>query len=843
MRDLRPGSEYSVCLQIRAGELTGAASEAATFRAPPAPPAAPAAPRVHSRARSSLLLRWPAVAEHGARVTHYVLQAAAGDEPLADIAQPHARQHAAAGLRAQTRYRFRVAAVNERGRGPWSEETVAWTAGAPPPAPPPPELQRASPTSLALAWHRRAADDEYTLQMDDRAAGHGFLPVYSGRDATHVCEGLRRATEYRFRLRCETADGRGPWSAEVAYRTTPERPGAPGRPAARGKPKPRALRLEWDAPADDGGATVDSYLLELDDGDGYAEAYRGRETEALCDRLRPGTPYRARVRCSNEAGVGEWSATATIATEATRPGACDAPEPVGEPRATSAAFRWRPPDSTGGAAVTEYRLEAIDSAGDARLVYSGAAAECVVRDLSPGREYRVRVSACNRVGVGAPSEPLSFSTVAAPPDAPGAPTAILESPRSARLEWEPPRDNGAPIIDYRLEMSSSDVDDAFAEVYRGVENRCVVNDLAPFSPYFFRVYATNSAGRGCRSTTTNALTPRAPPAAPTALRYEATVDSLALSWRAPADRGAEILRYRIEIDRSETETDGPTTEFTIGNLVADACYRVRVAAVSELGVGDWSEVARASTRPPPPSPPPLECVQRAPNFLKLKWGDGVAADGALYCLEMRAPDSREFRPAYRGSARSCKVKKLREETEYAFRIRASDSRGGRGPASDELRATTLPAPPPPPRAPTLEAAGARAAVARWEPPPPGHSVVVQCARGRDSFRRVYAGDAASCALSELDAGAEYTVRVCRVRDGLAGAWSGGARLLVPTPAAAETGIATATVAISTTTTTTRRRTRSRRLEPRHAALLLAGGFLVLALAVAVLVQRLVETRG
>ncbi|XP_041970315.1 fibronectin type-III domain-containing protein 3a isoform X2 [Aricia agestis] len=822
VRDLRPGCEYSVCLQIRAGELTGAASEAATFRAPAAPPERMAPARITQRARTSILLRWPSAVDNGAKVTHYVLEMDSG-EGFVEITRPRTRQHTVNNLLPQTRYRFRVAAINECGRGEWSEETVVWTAGSPPPAPPPPELLSAQSTSLTLTWQRRS-DEEFTLQMDDTARGHGFLPVYSGPDDIYVCEGLRRATDYRFRLRCETTDGQGPWSIEVSYRTSPERPGPPGRPFARGKIHSRAFRLRWDPPAEDGGAAVESYTLELDGGEGFDCAYRGPEREAHCDRLLPGTAYRARVRCANAAGESEWSASETIATEATCPGACAAPEPAGPARATLLPVRWRAPACEGGSPLTEYRLEVADDDGGVRLAHSGLETECTVRELLPGREYRAWVTACNRVGPGPPSPSLRFTTAPAPPDAPDAPSVRIESPRSALVEWTAPTDNGAPILHFRVEMSATNVDDAYSEVYRGAETCCHVGKLVPFTPYFFRVCATNSAGRGAWSAIRDALTPRAAPAAPAALRHESTADSLHLTWRSPASHGADILKYRVEVDDMAFETDGPTAERLVEGLSPDTVYRVRVAAFNELGLGAWSEEARASTRPRPPAPPVLRCAQTAHNYIRLEW-DG-RMEGAVYCVEMRAPEAKEFRPVYRGSARSCKVKKLREATTYTFRIRASEERAGRGAWSGPVSASTAQAPPPALRPPALALTSPRTALVAWDAVDDAE-YVLQCTRGKDTvFKDTYSGSATSFVLEELEAGSEVGARVCAVRGGLAGAWSAAARLAVPAAAAPRA----------------RRPRPARALHPRHAALLMAAGFLLLAVLVAVLVQRLVEPR-
>lgn len=825
VRDLRPGCEYSVCLQIRAGELTGAATEAATFRAPAAPPAAPVAPRVTQRGRTNLLLRWPAATDNGARIEHYVLQLDRGTG-YADLAHPRARQHTANDLVPRTRYRFRLAAVNSCGRGDWSEDLVVWTAGAPPSAPAPPLLASFSPASLALRWDRRAPEEDFTLQMDDAMRGHGFLPVYSGHDAEYECKSLRRASDYRFRLRCETDDGPGPWSTEVTYSTPPEAPGPPGRPLVRGKIHSRAFRLHWDAPTDNGGAKIDSYRLELDEGSGYKEAYSGPEREAHCDRLRPGTSYRARVRCSNVAGASSWAIGESVTTEAAVPSACSAPECAGKPRATAAPVRWAPPDFNGGAPIDEYQLEVVDSRGDTRLAYSGPVAECIVRELSPGQEYLLQVRAVNRVGSGPLSPALTVTTAPAPPAAPPMPRVNVETPRSARLDWDVPEDNGSPIIDYRLEMSSTIVDEAFTEVFKGLETNFIVKNLIPFSPYFFRVCATNSAGRGSCSAVRDVLMPRAPPAAPSELRHESTADSLRLAWTAPVDHGAEITKYKIAVDDVEIESAGAATFHTIENLTPESTYRVRVAAVNELGDGDWCEWTKLITRPLPPQPPVLECIQRAHNYLKFKWGEGAAPESTQYCLEMKAPDGREFRPAYRGSARNCKIKKLKEDTVYAFRIRASDARGGRGEFSVPIEERTSSAPPPAPKAPLATALSPRSATVEWEGA--AERWTLQSSRGTEGeWRQMYTGTVSQCMLEELEPGGEYQLRVCGMRAGLAGAWSPITKLVLPTPAP------------------TRARIRSRparRLSARHEAILLVGGFLLVAVVMAVLVQRLVDRR-
>lgn len=63
-------------------------------------------------------------------------------------------------------------------------------------------------------------------------------------------------------------------------------------------------------------------------------------------------------------------------------------------------------------------------------------------------------------------------------------------------------------------------------------------------------------------------------------------------------------------------------------------FRIRVRAVSAVGVGPYSQSYKCTTRPLPPSPPAVECVTVGHNHLKLKWGDGRNLDFTQYILEM-----------------------------------------------------------------------------------------------------------------------------------------------------------------------------------------------------------------
>ena len=107
-------------------------------------------------------------------------------------------------------------AYNELGRSRPSEAVIYSTQGTVPPTPQAPGLKEATKSSLHLVWSKRLCDNDFSLQMDDQISGHGFLPVYTGSDVQHICNGLRRNARYNFRLQSANLEGKSAWSVEVS---------------------------------------------------------------------------------------------------------------------------------------------------------------------------------------------------------------------------------------------------------------------------------------------------------------------------------------------------------------------------------------------------------------------------------------------------------------------------------------------------------------------------------------------------------------------------------------------------------------------------------------------------
>ena len=144
--------------------------------------------------------------------------------------------------------------------------------------------------------------------------GYGFRPVYQGEDLQFTCKGLQRVTAYNFRLSATNEKGQGPSSPSVTYHTLPDIPKPPGAPTLKERATPTSLYIEWQPPTDDGGSPVQSYVLQMDDGErdsksrsttsrdsgspALADAYTGPETSYKAEGLKPGRKYRFQVQCN-----------------------------------------------------------------------------------------------------------------------------------------------------------------------------------------------------------------------------------------------------------------------------------------------------------------------------------------------------------------------------------------------------------------------------------------------------------------------------------------------------------------------------------------------------------------
>ncbi|KAG5900612.1 hypothetical protein JTB14_017464 [Gonioctena quinquepunctata] len=774
IRDLKPGQEYSVCLQVHldelqgsANELQGSATDPVKFITPPCQPDQPQPPKLIHRTKNSLQLRWNAVSDNGAPILHYILEYDEGKGgDFVEFYKGRSKTHTLQRLLPATLYTFRLAAVNEVGTSLFSDCIAYNTYDNPPAQPSAPTLVDASVQSLHLQWHQRPKDDEFILQMNDVQTKYGFLNVYLGAENQHICRGLTQCSNYSFRLRSKNDGGISPWSEEVTYCTLPDKPSRPSKPIVKGRIHAHSFKLKWEPPSDTGGSEITRYILEVNSGSGYETVYQGLETEAVCDKLTPGTTYQLRVSCISAGGCSNFSDPCTVTTDAVSPGQCPLPRLLGKPLPNSIAIKWQEPDYNGGAPVLDYEVE-MTSGTTQTIVHKSKETECTVTNLSPGCDYSFLVRAVNRIGPGQWSDQLKVTSGAAPPSAPSIPSVQCKSPFHVYVEWLEPQSNGAPVSEYRLEISPDVNEDKFSSIYQGPQLNYDVKGLTPFHSYYFRVQAGNSAGFSSFSPVAGTITPAAPPMAVTTLKSYSTPKSITLHWNPPNDNGSPITHYNIELGDKTISTEYPVGEYTIENLQPETNYKIKIQAVNLVGLGAYSSSLRTATLRLPPAAPRLECVAVAHNYLKLKWGEGKNTEYTQYCVEMENLRSREYQCVYKGTALTCKVNKLHELMTYKFRINATND-AGVGDFSNVYEFTTSIAVPAAVKVPKVVDVEQRSCSLEWFPARNVFSDAVvyqvQVARLKEQvFRQVYKSPECKCTIEDLEPGTDYTARVSPIR--------------------------------------------------------------------------------
>lgn len=246
----------------------------------------------------------------------------------------------------------------------------------------------------------------YTARAFTAASGGTVAGSCHTSGTSCTIGGLNDGVTYHLAASASNALGEGLPAADRLSATAGAPPAtAPSAPTAvAATPGAGRLVTTWGAPGSTGGSVVTGYTARA-----YA-ASAGGGTLAQCTSVAPtrtctltgltnGTRYHVAVRATNVAGTGPET-TRVAAVPRTVPGT---PRGVGA-TSTGARIRttWSAPASTGGAAVTGYRVDIYGSSttntATAYCTATGAGRSCTSRALVVGRTYYVRVTASNAAG-------------------------------------------------------------------------------------------------------------------------------------------------------------------------------------------------------------------------------------------------------------------------------------------------------------------------------------------------------------------------------------------------------------------------------------------------------------
>jgi Galactose oxidase-like, Early set domain/Bacterial Ig domain/Fibronectin type III domain len=223
--------------------------------------------------------------------------------------------------------------------------------------------------------------------------------------------------------------GSGPWVMQmVAFRAAgsgpaPPPPGAPTSLSASAVSSAQ-ISLGWAAPVD--GGSVTGYRVERCQGAGCSNfAQIGTSTGTTYNDvgLPASTSFTFRVRADGPGGPGGYSNTATASTQAATPPA--APTNLTATAASSSQINLSWAASSGGGAVTGYRVERCQGAGCSNFAQVGTPTSTTFADsgLLASTSYSYQVRANGPGGLSGYSNVASATTPAPPPPS-STPTSV-----------------------------------------------------------------------------------------------------------------------------------------------------------------------------------------------------------------------------------------------------------------------------------------------------------------------------------------------------------------------------------------------------------------------------------
>jgi fibronectin type 3 domain-containing protein len=469
-----------------------------------------------------------------------------------------------------TTYYYDVSAVNSVGESAVSNEKSA----TPATVPGAPALNSASAGngSVALAWsapgsNGGSAITGYKVYRGTTSGGETLLATL-GNVTSWTDSNAANGTTYYYKVTAVNSVGESAGSNEKS--ATPSQPATvPSAPTLTSAAGGNAnVALTWNAPGNNGGATVTGYKVYRGTSSGNETLLTslGVVTSWTDSTAANGTTYYYEVSAVNSVGEGalsnELSATPSQAATAPSAPALDAATPGNG----SAALAWSAPSSNGGSAITGYRIYRGTTTGNETFLTTlGNVTSWTDSSAANGTTYYYEVTALNSVGESARSNELS----AKPATVPGAPTLNSATAGSATvaLAWSAPSNNGgSAVTGYRVYRGISTGTETLLTTLGNVTS-WTDTGLTNGTVYYYKVTAVNAVGESSTSNERSATpTSATVPGAPVLASVSSGRHGVSLTWNAPTSNGGSpITGYRVY---RSTTSGGETLVATLGNVTS-----------------------------------------------------------------------------------------------------------------------------------------------------------------------------------------------------------------------------------------------------------------------------------
>lgn len=588
---------------------------------------------------------WRQPAEpHGDDLTYSVFYSPEGTsrERVVNTSRPGEMQVTIQNLMPDTKYRFRVVAHNSNRQGESSTALKVATQAEVQVPGPAPNLQAVSntPTSVSLSWDKPLTGNgeilSYKLYYTDTSVGTEEDVDIDGQSYTMA--GLKKNTEYSFRVVANNKHGPGVSTEDVIVRTLSDVPSAPPQNLTLEVQNSKSIMVRWQPPPLSGqNGEIISYKIRYRKAPRRSESAMttaGTELYKLIDGLEPGTEYSFRVSAATVNGSGpptEWLPAETFESDLDESRVPDQPSSLHvRPLVNSIVVSWTPPENQ-DIVVRGYTISyGIGSPHAQTIKVDYKQRYYTIENLNSGSHYVITLKAFNNVGDGIPVYESAATRVQSAPDPspmmpPVGVQASVLSHDTIRVTWA---DNSLPknqkITDnrhYTVRWKTNIPANTKVKMANSTSLSHVVTGLKPNTLYEFSVMVTKGRRSSTWSMTAQGTTfetiPSSAPKDVTVVSKENKPRTIIVNWQPPSEANGKITGYIIyySTDVNAVVHDwviepvvGNRLTHQIQELTLDTTYYFKIQARNSKGMGPMSDAVqfrtpKTSNPVPKPGPP------------------------------------------------------------------------------------------------------------------------------------------------------------------------------------------------------------------------------------------------
>uniref|UniRef100_A0A8C9Z2R7 Neogenin 1a n=1 Tax=Sander lucioperca TaxID=283035 RepID=A0A8C9Z2R7_SANLU len=577
-------------------------------------------------------LTWRPPAEpHGDDITYSVFYSQEGTsrERVVNTSRPGEMQVTIQNLMPDTKYRFRVVAHNSNGQGESSAALKVATQAEVQVPGPAPNLQAVSntPTSVSLSWDKPLTGNgdmlTYKLYYTDKSVGNEQDVDVDSQ--SHTMTGLKKNTEYSFRVVANNKHGPGVSTDDIVVRTLSDVPSAPPQNLTLEVQNSKGIMLRWQPPPLNGqNGEITGYKIRYRKGSRRSEAAEttgGTQLYKLIDGLERGTEYSFRVSAVTVNGTGpatEWTTAETFESDLDESRVPDQPSSLHvRPLINSIVVSWTPPENQ-DIVVRGYSIGyGIGSPHAQTIKVDYKQRYYTIENLDPSSHYVITLKAYNNVGEGIPVYESAVTRQQSVPDPspmmpPVGVQASVLSHDTIKVTWA---DNSLPknqkITDnrfYTVRWKTNIPANTKVKMANTTSLNHMVTGLKPNTLYEFSVMVTKGRRTSTWSMTAQGTTfetiPSSSPKDVTVVSKENKPRTIIVNWQPPSEANGKITGYIIYYSTDvNAEVHDWVIEPVVGNrlthqiqdLTLDTTYYFKIQARNSKGMGPMSEAVHFRT--------------------------------------------------------------------------------------------------------------------------------------------------------------------------------------------------------------------------------------------------------